>query len=266
MVSYAVDGGSVGPHTDNYDVFLLQARGQRHWQIQTENINEHDIRSDTELRILNHFIANDEWTLNPGDILYLPPGIAHHGIAVGDCMTFSIGFRAYSDVELLQMFTDKISVPNDANYYRDMAAPSVGHRGELDQQSLHQFRQMLEVLFSDQQRLDNAIAEYLTEPVGTPALYDAEINLLDNFIDMISKSSSISIHPAVRTLYTRRDDVVSWYIDSTQHQVSHDAADSIMALVDHYRIEQEQIGSLLKDTAVIDALFRLYQQGGLLIE
>jgi len=265
MVSYAVDGGSVGPHTDNYDVFLIQARGQRHWQIQTENINADDIRDDTDLRILNNFHADNEWTLDPGDMLYLPPGVAHHGVAVGECMTFSIGFRAHSDIELLQTFTDKVSVSNQIKYHADQTTPSTGHRGELDQHSLHQFRHMLEALLGDQQQLTKIFAEYLTEPVDTPALYDIEINSLEDFIDRISTATTLNIHPAVRTLYTQQDGTLNWYIHSAEYQVSRHAAENVMVFVDNYRLEQSQVSPLLHDETVTTALFGLYQDGGLLI-
>jgi 50S ribosomal protein L16 3-hydroxylase len=266
MVSYAVDGGSVGPHTDNYDVFLLQAKGQRHWQIQTDNVTVDDIRVDTDLKILNNFHANNEWTLDPGDILYLPPGVAHHGVAAGECMTFSIGFRAHSDIELLQAFTDRISTINQCTYYADQTTPSIGRRGELDQHSLHQFRHMLEALLGDHQMIEKTLAEYLTEPVDTPALYDIEIDTFESFIDRISTAATLSIHPAVRTLYIGQGDTVNWYIHSTEYRVSHQAADSVKLLIDNYRLEQDQISPLLDNKIVTEALFNLYQDGGLLID
>lgn len=92
MISVASDQGGVGPHFDSYDVFLLQAHGQRHWRISTQkDLSLHD---NLPLRILRNFQAEEEYILEPGDMLYLPPHVAHDGIAIGDCMTISIGFRA----------------------------------------------------------------------------------------------------------------------------------------------------------------------------
>src|SRR5690606_7701399 len=92
MISVASDQGGVGPHFDSYDVFLLQAHGQRHWRISTQkDLSLHD---NLPLRILRNFQAEEEYILEPGDMLYLPPHVAHDGIAMGDCMTISIGFRA----------------------------------------------------------------------------------------------------------------------------------------------------------------------------
>jgi len=102
MVSYAVDGGSVGPHVDAYDVFLLQISGTRCWQISTQSDDADNVLPDLDLRIMRDFTAEQTWLLEPGDMLYLPPGVPHHGVAVGECMTASIGFRAPSRAELLE--------------------------------------------------------------------------------------------------------------------------------------------------------------------
>ena len=101
MVSYAEDGGSVGPHFDYYDVFLIQGAGQRRWQIGSACDAETPLLKNTELKILQQFEPLSEWVLEPGDMLYLPPKIAHHGVAIGDCTTFSIGFRAPAATEML---------------------------------------------------------------------------------------------------------------------------------------------------------------------
>ena len=94
MVSYAPDQGSVGPHVDDYAVFLVQALGQRRWRIDDRKVAETDFVPGLDLRILPEFEARQDWVLEPGDVLYLPPKVAHWGIALGDCMTYSVGFRA----------------------------------------------------------------------------------------------------------------------------------------------------------------------------
>ena len=94
MVSYATPGGSVGAHVDSYDVFLLQGRGQRRWKWGTKPVQHARFREGLDLRILQSFAPDEDETLGPGDMLYLPPGFAHHGVAVTECLTWSIGFRA----------------------------------------------------------------------------------------------------------------------------------------------------------------------------
>src|SRR5262249_2427165 len=92
MVTYAPAGGGVGPHFDSYDVFLLQGPGRRRWQVSHQS--DHRLVTDAPLKLLRRFRAEHEWVLDPGDMLYVPPGWAHHGVAVEPCMTYSIGFRA----------------------------------------------------------------------------------------------------------------------------------------------------------------------------
>jgi 50S ribosomal protein L16 3-hydroxylase len=110
MVSYAAPNGSVGAHVDDYDVFLLQAHGQRRWEISTDPSADLSFKPNVELKLLQHFEPTHSWVLDPGDILYLPPGVPHHGVAVnGDCMTFSIGLRAPSAGELMVEFAEFVA-------------------------------------------------------------------------------------------------------------------------------------------------------------
>lgn len=100
MISFATDGGGVGPHSDAYDVFLMQGFGRRRWRISGREYQDDDLLPDMELRILGHFTADEDWLLEPGDVLYLPPGVAHWGTADGDCMTYSLGFRSPNQQDL----------------------------------------------------------------------------------------------------------------------------------------------------------------------
>ncbi len=102
MVSYAADGGSVGPHDDLYDVFLLQGPGRRRWQVSSQRDRRLD--PDASIKVLRSFVPEQEWVLEPGDVLYLPPGVAHRGVAEGPGFTYSIGFLAPSHAELVEGF------------------------------------------------------------------------------------------------------------------------------------------------------------------
>jgi 50S ribosomal protein L16 3-hydroxylase len=120
MVSFAAPGGSVGAHVDQYDVFLLQAQGHRRWQIDNGPNPPLGFRNDVELKLLREFTPTHEWVLGPGDMLYLPPGVPHHGVAEDACLTFSVGMRAPSAAELLGDFVDTLAADADeALRYRD---------------------------------------------------------------------------------------------------------------------------------------------------
>ncbi len=132
MVSYAVDGGSVGPHYDNYDVFLLQGEGRRRWRIGQRCDASTPLLPHDELRILRDFHCVEEYLLEPGDILYIPPGVAHWGIAEGECSTFSIGFRAPPVNEMLCRITDEVleRIADDA-FFTDAGRAQHTGNGEI---------------------------------------------------------------------------------------------------------------------------------------
>lgn len=134
MVSYAEPGGGVGAHVDQYDVFLLQGLGQRHWAISTDPGAPTNFRPDVELKQLAQFEPTHEWLLEPGDMLYLPPGVPHDGVAFGGpCMTFSIGMRAPSQAELIGDLADHIAeqLPEEQRYADPDLEPARA-TGEID--------------------------------------------------------------------------------------------------------------------------------------
>jgi 50S ribosomal protein L16 3-hydroxylase len=166
MVSYATDGGGVGPHFDSYDVFLLQAQGRRRWRIARQP--DLELQEGVPLKILKNFRAEEEFVLEPGDMLYLPPRYAHDGIAVGECQTYSIGFRAPAQAELARELLQRIAeeAADDApeRIYRDAAQAATEAPGEIPP-ALGEFaRQALAAALKDPTALNRALGEYLTEP------------------------------------------------------------------------------------------------------
>ena len=161
MVSFAAPQGSVGPHVDSYDVFLLQGLGQRRWAISTRT--EPAFRSGLDLRILRRFQPEESRVLGPGDMLYLPPGVGHHGVALEDGLTFSIGFRAPSGRELLAATLRARGV--DA-LYRDPVLRPARHPGEITPAALRGLRRLAREALD--RGLETAIGELVTEPKGEP--------------------------------------------------------------------------------------------------
>ncbi|WP_130620567.1 cupin domain-containing protein [Dyella amyloliquefaciens] len=142
MISYAEPGGGVGAHVDQYDVFLLQGIGQRHWAISTDPAAPKDFRPDVELKQLAHFEPTHEWLLEPGDMLYLPPDVPHDGVAFGGpCMTISVGMRAPSRAELTGDLADYLAerLPDELRYADPDLAP-VKAVGEIDRAALARLR------------------------------------------------------------------------------------------------------------------------------
>jgi 50S ribosomal protein L16 3-hydroxylase len=166
MISYATDGGGVGPHFDSYDVFLLQAHGQRRWRIGRNK--DLSLQPGVPLKILQNFEAEEEFVLNPGDMLYLPPKYAHEGVAVGECMTWSIGFRAPQEGELarellLGLADEAFEGVGDA-LYRDPTQSAVSSSAAIPQALGDFARQVLDKALKNPHLLDSLLGEYLTEP------------------------------------------------------------------------------------------------------
>ena len=166
MVSYAPTHGTVGPHIDNYDVFLLQGAGHRRWQIGTEPMEKEEIVPDLDVRILADFEPDEEFVVGPGDLLYLPPRMAHHGVSTDDaCMTYSVGFRAPQHQDLAARFLQHAidTLDPDARYSDPDLAP-VDHPGELHEAARQKVRALLRSLVEDDTSIDRWFGQYLTQP------------------------------------------------------------------------------------------------------
>ncbi|HSV45782.1 MAG TPA: cupin domain-containing protein [Ramlibacter sp.] len=167
MISWASDGGGVGPHLDSYDVFLLQAQGRRRWRIGP--VPDAALVPGVPLKILAKFQPQEEWVLEPGDLLYLPPGYGHEGVAQGECQTYSIGFRAPAQAELarelLQRLADEAGEQEGADaLYADAAQPATDAPGAIPPALQRFARGALKAALADGQALERALGEYLTEP------------------------------------------------------------------------------------------------------
>lgn len=166
MISYASDGGGVGPHFDSYDVFLLQAHGQRRWRIGRQK--DLSLQADVPLKILQNFEAEEEFLLNPGDMLYLPPKYAHDGVAEGECMTWSIGFRAPNEGELarellLGLADEAIEGVSEA-LYRDPKQQAVTSPASIPSELVDFARQVVSKALKNPHLLESLLGEHLTEP------------------------------------------------------------------------------------------------------
>ena len=166
MISYATDGGGVGPHFDSYDVFLLQAQGRRRWRIGRQK--DLSLREGVPLKILENFEPEEEYLLEPGDMLYLPPRYAHDGIAEGECQTYSIGFRSPARgelaQELLQRLADDAQELAGEGVYGDPRQDATDAPGAIPAALQGFARDALQAALKDPAALDRVLGEYLTEP------------------------------------------------------------------------------------------------------
>jgi len=171
MVSYAADGGGVGPHIDRYDVFLLQAAGRRRWRITSTPVTDESLVPGVELPLLANFEPDEEWLLEPGDLLYLPPRLGHDGVADGECVTCSIGFRVPDPRELCARYITQLSPQAfDAIRYADPDLQKPEHLGEIPAAARRRLRESVQRLFADESEFDRWVGRFVTAPLrGAPS-------------------------------------------------------------------------------------------------
>ena len=164
MISFAAPGGSVGAHVDQYDVFLLQGQGRRRWQVDARPDPPVQYRLDVELKLLQRFTPDHAWVLAPGDMLYLPPGVPHHGVAEDACLTYSIGMRAPAAAELLGDFVDTLaSEADDTLRYRDPDLAPARDANEIDGDAMARAVEALNLLrMNDPERLGDWFGRFIT--------------------------------------------------------------------------------------------------------
>lgn len=218
MVSYAADQGGVGPHFDYYDVFLLQASGKRRWRIGQTCSSQRPLRKDTDCKILQDFTTQDEWVVEPGDLLYIPPGVAHWGIAEGECMTYSVGFRAPSHSEILLDYCQEVaSTLNEDQRFADPDRTPGTHPGLISDADLDQVRKLLQQLLLDEKNLESWFGRYMTQARREAPRFDAE-------------PVHPMLAPGVRAAYRSHDgDLATLYIDGEEFSCSSSLAEALCA-------------------------------------
>lgn len=202
MISYAPFGGSVGPHYDQYDVFLIQGQGQRRWQL-GQNCDENTPRvQGTKLRIIENMQPHFDEVLNPGDLLYVPPALAHYGVAQNDCMTYSVGFRAPALAHVLERVVDHtLEQSGSRKLYADPALALQANPGELSAASLENLRQQVLSLLQDPARFREAVAPFLSEAKYDD--YEPEAIELesDELVEILESGALLRRDPASRFVY-----------------------------------------------------------------
>lgn len=202
MISFAVPGGSVGPHFDNYDVFLLQAEGQRKWKVGQMCDAESPLLSHPDLRILADFEQTDEWVLEPGDMLYLPPRLAHWGIAESDCMTWSVGFRAPSKAEVVTHYADFVArfLP-DEQRYSDADMSPAENPNYIRTEDIKRLRAILNEQLNDDRMLLTWFGQYMTEPRYPDLLAGSELSV-DELIQALDDGAVFTRNPTARLAWS----------------------------------------------------------------
>lgn len=269
MVSFATDGGGVGPHFDQYDVFLIQGLGRRRWQLGGTCDAQTPLAPNDDMRLLAKFEPVEEWILEPGDILYVPPRIAHNGIALGDdCMTYSIGFRAPSRSELVGSWCDDVlDGIDDDDRYEDPDLALQANPGEITPQALARLHAMLTKTLQDR----DAFARWFGAWNSTRKYPEADWRPGEpidaaQMRQCLGDDPQLFRSPSSRFSFVRGGDqaTVSLFVDGEYFECAGDTAAFAQQLCacDRVVLEPGQVGS----DAVIELAVRLFNQGSVVLE
>ena len=264
MASYAAPDGSVGPHIDQYDVFLLQASGKRKWMISSEIINEDNFEENIPLKIIKNFKAESEWTLEAGDILYLPANVAHYGIGLENCITFSIGFRAPSHTELLTAYIDDhIGEINEKLRYRDPQLSQNINSGEISEAAIDSIQKIFIEQFNNREKLADWFGEYITDYLNDHEDIESEKLTFSEFIQRLKKLNYIRRTPTVRANYyfKHNEGQIAFYINGSKQKILPSTEKIIRLFCNQHIINYNDIKPYLEDKSAIEYLFHLYNNG-----
>ena len=209
MVSYATDGGGVGPHYDQYDVFLIQGHGRRRWRVGQLCDDSSPLLPHDELRLLEEFRTTDEWLLEPGDILYVPPRFAHDGVAVGDdCMTYSVGFRAPARSELISHYVDDLVAElEDDDRYADPGLVTQTNPGEISAGALASLHRMATEKLADPAIFARWFGSYSSTRKYPEIDWSPEDLITEeNARALLASGNNLTRNPASRFSFIRQDD------------------------------------------------------------
>ncbi|KAA0875383.1 cupin domain-containing protein [Nitrincola tapanii] len=262
MISFAVTGGGVGPHYDNYDVFLLQVSGQRQWEI-GPLCNEHSPRrQDAPVMILPEWHPEETYVLEPGDLLYLPPGVSHNGISLSDdCMTCSIGFRAPSHQEMLRSFSDYIGehLGHDLRY-SDPDLSTQTHPGEIQAAALDKIQQLLLDCLKDRRALERWFGQWITEAKYEPAPLEGEESSVEELRAFLQEGGRLQSSERSRFAYICQDNA-QWLFccEGESHLTGPELHTLVQHLCRYTALDAETPGALT-DTG-LELLSTLINQG-----
>lgn len=264
MISYAADAGSVGPHVDLYDVFLLQGEGRRRWQISTQPVTEDNQIEETPLRIQKDFTAEEEWIVDPGDMIYLPPGVSHHGVSLGESLSYSIGFRATSHADMASDFINHITNNLSPQLtYRDPDQSIQEHSNELKSDALERvteiFKQYLRPEHPELQRwfgrfVSDTKSDVITEP-------EQEVDSIEE-LQQLANTGILKRHTASRFAFAQNPENTLLFVDGEDYEVN---AEFAKALCKQREINLDELLSIANEDESAFVL-ELYNQGKIYLE
>lgn len=233
MVSYAPKGGSVGKHFDFYDVFLVQGHGHRRWQLGQMCDANTAFVPNQPLKLLPEIDVQFDEVLAPGDLLYVPPGMAHYGVAEDDCLTFSFGFRMPNVAGMMERISDQFSANTLLqNPVVDIARKQMSQIGEINSTELSYLKDLVLAQLQDSTALDAAIMSYMSEPKYPDNIPEPDEIEADDLQEILHEGYEVLLEPASRLLYTESDGILSFWGNGEALCIAETFAPKLKAIAD----------------------------------
>ena len=262
MISYSSDGGGVGPHYDNYDVFLVQAKGRRQWEVGGVFDSNSPRRSDTPVMILSDWKPEQRWILEPGDMLYVPPRVGHSGMAVGnDCMTCSVGFRAPSHSEILRGFADYVGdqIPEEKRY-ADPDLKLQDNTGCLAPEALNKVHRILSRYVEDKNLVVEWLGKFLTASKYPEDENDENYYSRKDLRAHVQKGGILQRNEGSRFAFQERNQELWLFVDGQCHRCPGSQSELVQSLCSDLTIHP---GRYKHSESHLQLLLDLLNQGSL---
>ena len=263
MVSYAPKGGSVGKHFDFYDVFLVQGNGHRRWQLGQMCDENTEFVAGQPLKILPEIQVDFDEILAPGDLLYVPPGLSHYGVAEEDCLTYSFGFRMPNIAEMMDRVSDQFAAEallknplNDINREKTTAI------GQVNQTELDYLKTQLLQQLQNPIALENALMSLMSEAKYPENIPEAEAIGTGDLEEIIDLGYQIVLEPASRLLYTQQEDTVNFWANGESLCISAAFFENLKALADGQVL---LFDAALQDEEILEQLAYLLSESILML-
>ncbi|MFK7848882.1 MAG: cupin domain-containing protein [Rhodothermales bacterium] len=264
MVSFAKEHGGVGAHVDNYDVFLLQAMGHRRWQIMNKPVVEEILIPDLDISMLQNFRPDEDWVLAPGDMLYLPPRVAHKGTALNDCMTFSVGFRAPSHSDILSSFLGYVAEHTDPLLrYSDPELKMPAYPSEIDQGALSKVRAIIQSALKEEKLIDEWFGQFVTEPKRDVFAYPLEEPLSSSEVKAFINSGGMlqRFSGATFAFLTEESGDAQLFVSGVSLLFPAPIADSAPMLCEAPELSAKYMSGFMESDTFVELLTELINEG-----
>ncbi len=263
MVSYAPKGGSVGKHFDFYDVFLVQGYGQRRWQLGQMCDADTTFVANQPLKLLPEMDINFDEVLNPGDLLYVPPGLSHYGVAENDCLTFSFGFRMPNIAEMLDRTCDKLADKDQfKNPLVDITRDKISKIGEITEAELSYLKNEIIQRLQNTTELDDAIMCLMSEAKYPENIPEPDELVVDDLVEILNEGYEILLEPASRLLYTEQDNEVLFWANGDAVCISDDFVEKLKMMADGKILKFDQT---FNDQNILEDVLELINESVLML-